>query len=118
MLVQHGELLQRHGLCSNVDGLRNIRIDLLDAAEAAHRTDVCKGGFVLCNIKRAADEQRSLIGCHDKCAILHGAGEVVHVERVVEQKHRPRRVLLGHGTAQTVEPRVQFGGGHGNMGHG
>ena len=45
----------------NVDGLRNIRIDLLDAAEAAHRTDVCKGGFVLCNIKRAADEQRSLI---------------------------------------------------------
>ena len=75
-----------------------------------------KADSSLCNIKRAADEQRSLIGCHDKCAILHGAGEVVHVERVVEQKHGPRRVLLGHGTAQTVEPRVQFGGGHGEYG--
>ena len=103
VLAQHGELLQCHGAGCHIDGLRNIGKGFADGAEAAHRLDFREQRLLHRAVKRAAHKQDGLLRGDDERTLLHGAGEIIKVDLIVEQQHGPVGIALGHGAAQSID---------------
>ena len=118
VFLEHGELLERHGSRRDIDGFWDFGEGRCDTAEAAERTNVREARVADRAFVGMAHEKHRLVGRDDERTLLHGAGEVIQVDFIVEQNHLPVGMSGRHDAAQLVQPRGQLGRRYSSMWHG